>query len=471
MKKQPRYLQIVNVMRDRITSGEWSIGNKLPTQRELAEQFEVNRSTIVTAIEILKSERLLESKTGSGIYVINNHQSLLSSSTPPNWSNLSKWALHPPREDIVRIINEYEGREGIIQLSRGELGPDLFPHLEISECFKNNLSNFQGFDYGDGRGSEELRKALSHYLKKIGIHASPSNILIVSGALQALKLISLGVLQRNSTVFMESPSYIYSRYLFRSSGINLEAIPLLKGMRELKEFFTQNVINKLSTLYLNPTFHNPTTRIMTADQRNFIIERSEYFSMPIIENDVLRDLWIDDPPPPSLKALDGHGNVLYVNSFSKTIAPGLRIGWVVGPSDVIHRLSDLRMQIDYGCSFLSQLVATELLTSGRYEKHLSNVRVQLRMKRDFLLSLLEEHFSKFATWSKPKGGLFVWLVFKRKVNTRKLFKRCIHEGILLNPGFIYNSREPSLRFSFGYPTLEEMETGIITIRRILEQEL
>jgi GntR family transcriptional regulator, regulator for abcA and norABC len=326
MKKQPLYLQIVNTMRDKITYGEWSIGSKIPTQRVLAEQFGVNRSTIITAIEILKAERLLESKTGSGVYVINNEHSLLNSFSPPNWNDWSKWALHPPREDIVRIINEYEGRKDIIQLSRGELGAHLFPHSEISECFKNNPNHFQEFDYGDGRGSKELRKALSHYLKKSGINVAPSNILIVSGALQALKLISLGILQKNSTVFMEAPSYIYSRYLFRSSGVNLERIPLLKGMEELKEFFSQRIKNKLSTLYLNPTFHNPTTRIMSIKQRKFVIDKSEYFSMPIIENDVLRDLWIDDPPPLPLKALDRNGHVLYVNSFSKTIAPGLRIG-------------------------------------------------------------------------------------------------------------------------------------------------
>jgi GntR family transcriptional regulator, regulator for abcA and norABC len=144
---------------------------------------------------------------------------------------------------------------------------------------------------------------------------------------------------------------------------------------------------------------------------------------------------------------------------------------VVGPSDVISRLSDLRMQIDYGCSFLSQHVATELLVSGRYERHLENIRIQLKIKRDFLLSLLEEHLSKVATWSKPKGGLFVWLVFKQKVDIRSLFKRCLQEGILLNPGFIYNSRESSLRFSFGYPTLDEMKIGIIMIKRILEDNM
>src|SRR5690625_4039980 len=165
------------------------------------------------------------------------------------------------------------------------------------------------------------------------------------------------------------------------------------------------------------------------------------FQLPIMEDDIYRDLWIDESAPVPIKTLDKHGQVLYIGSFSKTIAAGLRVGWLVGPEDVVKRLSDLRMQIDYGSSYVSQVLAKDLLSSGLYESHVKKVRSGLKEKRDFWLQLLEQHLGNDATWSKPVGGFFIWVTFNQDIDMRKLFKQSLDNSLLINPGFIYNDNK------------------------------
>lgn len=466
MNKKPRYLQIVHWMREKIEQGEWVIGSKIPTQREIAEKFGVNRSTVITAIEIVKSEGLLEGKAGSGIYVIHNQWSLESEMSPPDWNDLTKWSLQPSSVHTVQLINELETRKDLIQLSKGELGPDLFPHSEITEAMGAVSTQIQDFGYGDGLGDLGLRKEISRHLQKSGIKIKPECILIVSGALQALKLITVGILKRGSTVFLESPSYLHSVNVFPAE-MTIKRIPIDGNGLRIEELFQQTFTRNASALFINPTLHNPTTTSMSLEQRKILIEKCQHYQLPIIEDDIFRDLWMDEPPPAPIKVLDKNGQVLYIGSFSKTIAPGLRIGWLAGPEAVIKRLRDVRMQTDYGSSYLSQLLVKELLASGMYENHLKKVRTILRERRDYLLQLLTLHFSDVASWSKPSGGLFIWVLFKKKINMQKLFKKCVNENVLINPGYIYHDHQSSIRLSFSYASFEEMEKGILTLKKIL----
>ncbi|GIN21228.1 aminotransferase-like domain-containing protein [Siminovitchia fordii] len=391
MKKVPMYARIAQLIRQKIDRGEWVIGTKIPTQRELAEQFQVNRSTVITAIDILKSEGLLEGIAGSGIYITNNKWSLLSSVSPPNWKELTQWAMQPSSDSTVQLINDLESRKDLIQLSKGELGPDLYPHVEIEQSLIKVSRQLKEFGYGNGLGDRGLREEISRHLLTHGVAIAPENILIVSGALQALKLISTGILNKGATVFLENPSYLHSIHFFRPEEMAIRPIAVDRNGLRLDELFQHNFLKHSSALYINPTFHNPTGTTMPAEQRMLLMEKCQTLQLPVIEDDIFRDLWIDEPPPPPLKALDIHGQVLYIGSFSKTIAPGLRIGWLAGPESVVKRLSDVRMQTDYGSSYISQLLVREVLASRLYEKHLIKVRGRLKEKRDFLLYLNRFH--------------------------------------------------------------------------------
>jgi GntR family transcriptional regulator of abcA and norABC len=467
--KQSKYKQVMNLITAKITGGEWTIGSQIPSQRELAKLFQVNRSTIITATEELKADGLLVSHVGKGTIVANNTWSLMKVDKPINWSGNITLGMHKESMKTVKMINELEAKNELIQLGKSELSPDLFPKEAFQNIVQNVSSTLYSLGYEEPKGNLKLRETICHQLKSKGIQASPSSVLIVSGALQALQLISIGLLNKGSTVYVERPSYVLSLSIFQSGGMKLETIPadlegpIPKGMKDLHNS------KAYSALYTIPTFHNPTGYVISERRREQLMQLCEDEQIPIIEDDVYGDLWIDDKPPKPLKASDTYGNVLYVGSLSKTLAPGLRIGWVVGPESVIDRLADLKMQTDYGSSSLSQHVAAEWLKSENYELHLAKVREELKIRRNIALNALSKHLSSAAEWNVPKGGFFIWLKVLPPIQNKHLFEKALSAGILINPGNIYDKHSTQyIRLSYGFAAYEEIEAGIRRLGEMLK---
>ncbi|WP_163582832.1 PLP-dependent aminotransferase family protein [Gracilibacillus saliphilus] len=468
--KKPKYQLIVDFIKDKISKGEWAIGSRIPSQRHLAKMFDVNRSTVITALEELMADGLIEGKAGKGTVIINNTWTLMGNQSSTNWNKNVPLGSHKPSVSTVQEINEAESNNNLIQLSKGELSPEMFPLKEMQSIVQKVSNQMTPFGYEEPKGNIKLRQAISDYLKIRGMDVSPSSILVVSGALQALHLISIGLLQKGSTVFLEVPSYLYSLTVFQSVGMELKGLPMdSEGI--IVDSIYQPKENGKSILYTIPTFHNPTGILMQEKRRKKLIEYCVREQLPIIEDDVYRDLWIDNPPPEPLKVSDHHGNVLYLGSLSKTLSPGLRIGWVVGSESVIDRLADLKMQSDYGTSTLSQLVATEWLSSGLYDQHLETVREQLKVRRGTAVEALDKYLSSYATWDVPTGGFFIWIKIKSTFKVKRLFDKALSKGLLLNPGSIY--AEPSgqfIRLSFGFASLAEIEKGIFQLCQIIKNQ-
>lgn len=455
-------------IKGKIRNGEWTAGSRLPAQRDLAATLGVNRSTVVAALDELKAQGLIEGKMGSATKVAQNIWQTLTSSTP-HWNEFVEWSLHPPSDPIVKKINEAETNHHFLHLSKGEIGPELHPKKELSQAFKNAGEKISYYGYGDGRGSLSLRKALSKHLSARGVSASPESILIVSGSLQALQLISLGVLQSGSTVFLEKPSYLYSIHVFRSMGMKLKGIPVDDNGLSTDDLRNEPLQKSKSIIYTNPTFHNPTGTVMPLERRKELLRVCNEFHLPVIEDDIYRDLWFEKEAPPTIKSLDTQGHVLYMGSFSKTIDPGLRIGWLVGPEEVIGRLADIRMQMDYGTSRVSQEIAEHMLTSGLYDAHMDRTRKTLLEKRNYLLLLLNMHLKEKADWEVPEGGFFIWVHFKRPINIKHLFAEAYKKQVLINPISIYqDTTGESIRLSFAYPSYQQMDKGIEILKEIID---
>ncbi|WHY61835.1 PLP-dependent aminotransferase family protein [Cytobacillus firmus] len=465
----PLHQQIYDFMKNKIMNGEWTIGTKIPPQRNLAKRFQVNRSTIVTSLEELAADGLIESKVGSGTKVINNTWSLLASTPPPDWISYVKSGIHKPNITIIQEINKSEADPAMIRLGTGELSPDLLPNRKMGQILQIDTEQSLSLGYMEPKGSLSLRKTVSSYLRTKGIEASPESILIVSGGLQALQLISIGLLKRGSTILHESPSYLNSVHVFQSAGMNLLGIPLDKEGIKSDSIGCMKRQHHAALLYTIPTFHNPTGTLMSEKRRVELIKVCQRESIPIIEDDVYGDLWFENPPPNPLKANDTQGNVLYIGSMSKTLSPGLRIGWIVGPEPVIERLADIKMQTDYGSSSLSQYAVDKWLSSGMYEDFLKETKEELRSRRDFTIQILEKYFSEIATWNTPKGGFYIWLKLLTSVSIRKLFNAALREGILLNPGSVYdNNDEQHLRISYSYASMDQLEKGLVYLAHLIK---
>ncbi len=458
LSKEPVYKQIVNYINRKISGGDWTIGSKLPSQRILAESFGVNRSTVVRALEELCSYGILEGTTGKGTVVTSNTWSVLMSTAPPDWGNYLRAGTFQENVPTVQMINKLEFERDIIRLGTGELSPDLFPAEMMREILQRLPDRFPSLNYLGPLGLPELRQALSLRLKKQGIDADPSCILITSGSLQALQLISVCMLKPGSVVYTESPSYLKSLQVFPSAGMKLSGVPM---DREGILYWNIDRQTEDALLYTIPTFHNPTGILMSEARRQELFRLCSNHRLPIIEDNAYGELWLEEEPPKPLKTMDRHGMILYLGTISKTLAPGLRIGWLVGPESVVERLGDVKMQVDYGASSISQWALAELFSSGLYDEYLENLRQKIKDRRDFALSLLNRHFKDLAQWDVPRGGFYIWLRLNGKVPVDQLFHLMLTERVLINPGNIYDfGKNHAIRLSYAYASEKDLAAGI-----------
>ncbi|MED4755351.1 PLP-dependent aminotransferase family protein [Brevibacillus choshinensis] len=465
----PVYIQIVSYIKRKIAAGEWPVHSTLPTQRSLAQAFEVNRSTVVTALEELKSDGLIESTVGSGTIVSNNTWSLLTPAPPPDWLGYVQGGIHLPNLPTIQDINRYEPDPSYIRLGTGELSPQLLPTKQMEDILGGLRGKMMHLGYVEPKGLLPLREEISRYLRTRGIVASPASILVVSGALQALQLISLGILQKGSAILLEQPSYLYSLPLFQTSGMRLVGVAMDEEGIRPDALARQKQVHNGALLYTIPSYHNPTGILMTEQRREQVMAACAQERLPILEDDVYGELWFDQPGPLPLKSRDQNGQVLYLGSLSKTLSPGLRIGWIVGPEPVIERLADVKMQSDYGASSLSQWVAAEWLSTGKYEQHMIGIRQALRERRDHVVTLLTRWFTDLAEWEVPSGGFYIWLKLRHAVSMRTLFTKALAAGILLNPGYVYDQSDSHhLRLSYAYADEEQLDRALSVLAGLLE---
>ncbi|MED4783982.1 PLP-dependent aminotransferase family protein [Brevibacillus choshinensis] len=465
----PVYIQIVSYIKRKIAAGEWPVHSTLPTQRSLAQAFEVNRSTVVTALEELKSDGLIESTVGSGTIVSNNTWSLLTPAPPPDWLGYVQGGIHLPNLPTIQDINRYEPDPSYIRLGTGELSPQLLPTKQMEDILGGLRGKMMHLGYVEPKGLLPLREEISRYLRTRGIVASPASILVVSGALQALQLISLGILQKGSAILLEQPSYLYSLPLFQTSGMRLVGVAMDEEGIRPDALARQKQVHNGALLYTIPSYHNPTGILMTEQRREQVMAACAQERLPILEDDVYGELWFDQPGPLPLKSRDQNGQVLYLGSLSKTLSPGLRIGWIVGPEPVIERLADVKMQSDYGASSLSQWVAAEWLSTGKYEQHMIGIRQALRERRDHVVTLLTRWFTDLAEWEVPSGGFYIWLKLRQAVSMRTLFTKALAAGILLNPGYVYDQSDSHhLRLSYAYADEEQLDRALSVLAGLLE---
>lgn len=464
--------QILSDMRLKMHTGQWQTGYKLPPQRALAEQYHVNRSTIVEVIEELQADGLIETRGRQGTFVVNQSWSLLASERAKYWGVSLEKGLHQANQPIIQAINELEFDVRYTRLGTGELSSELFPKEKMAELMAQTGAEMDALAYEAPKGSLRLRKAISEYLKTVGIEASPECILVVSGSLQALQLISIGLMSSGATLFTEKPSYVKSLNTFQSMGIHLEGVSVGEKGLHLKELLEKYSLLKQEdvALYVIPSFHNPTGRIMSMDERKELLRFCSEYRLPIIEDDAYHELWFESPPPAPLKSLDHNGNVLYLGTMSKTLSPGMRIGWLVGSESVVRKLGDIKMQLDYGASSVSQQLATKWFETGAYTAYMNTLRGQLKRRADLCLKVMETHFKDLGTWEIPKGSFYIWFKLNDSVGANKLFKAALRENLLLNPGEIYDyERNSALRISYAYAKESELEKALITLSQVLRK--
>ncbi|KEQ25895.1 MocR-like pyridoxine biosynthesis transcription factor PdxR [Paenibacillus tyrfis] len=470
---QPLYQQIADDIERRISYGEFPPGSLLPSERKLAEQLGVNRSTVILAYAELRALGIVESRTGSGTRVSKYKWGATPKHTP-NWHRYVEGGSFLPNLPFLRRVREALQQDStLIDFASGELGADISPVEEINTLMdENHYTAYLG--YANPQGFGPLREALVTYLSQYrGIQTTESSILITSGSQQSLYLITQCLLAPGDAVAIEDPSYCYSLPIFQSAGLRLFRLPVdAKGIRpeDVRSLYKKH---RIKMVFVNPNYQNPTGIALDPERRIELLDVASELGLPIVEDDPFSLTAYNGMPPQPLKSMDPLGSVLYIGSFSKIAASGLRVGWMVAPHSVVERLADARQQMDFGLSVVPQQVAAQFLKSPYVQPHLDRLRMHLLYKRDLLISALRQELPDLVSFSIPQGGLHLWCKIIPEVSDNKLFEEAIRHGIIFVPGSVYGSDSGYVRFTFARPKADEIVPGIAkfaaALRAVLAQ--
>lgn len=307
-----------------------------------------------------------------------------------------------------------------------------------------------------------LRETISSHVREYkNIDINPASILITSGAQQALHLIVQCLLKPGDAVAIEDPSYCFSLPIFQSAGLRIFLLPVDQHGINPDDLVSLHKKHRIRMLFLNPDYQNPTGTVLSLERRKRVLELSSEFGIPIIEDDPYSLTSFNEEVNPTLKSMDTNGNVLYISSLSKIVASGLRIGWVIGPPQVIQRLADAKQQVDFGHSVFPQWVANEFLGSEHFGTHMSILRKQLKQRRDELTSSINELLDGQVKYFTPEGGIHLWCQLKGSINEYSLLEESMKNGVAFVPGSIFGSRKGYVRFTFGRGETTLIHEGIL----------
>lgn len=361
----------------------------------------------------------------------------------------------------IRAILKATERPQVLSFAGGLPNPDTFPVAAIRRASERILADepAAALQYGPTEGYGPLRELIAERLQRSGQPCSAANVLITTGSQQALDLIGKALLSPGATVLADNPGYLGAFQAFA-----------LQAPR-LVDWRAAAAATPAACCYVTPTFANPNGETLSLAGRQALLARLATAGVPLIEDDPYGELWFEAPPPPSCRALAGD-NVLYLGSFSKVLAPGLRVGYVAGPPAVVALLARLKQAADLHTPGLNQRLVAALLADGTLDAHLPALRTRYRDQRDALLDALARHLAPYAEWTAPEGGMFAWLRLKGGLDASALFDAALSRDVAFVPGspFYFERPDPStLRLAFSTLDAKRMDEGLARLAEALHE--
>ncbi len=467
----PLFRQISQGIRQAIMAGELGGGLRLPPERLLARALGVNRSTVLSAYRELKDDGLVEGHVGRGTRVMPRSAAASPQQLSP-WQPTPGPHLAAISDPLIRDLLDPEHRD-TISLALGVPAPDLLPMDLLAEVLAR-LPAEVGPElalHSPTEGVPALRQAVAGYLEGRGIPCVPREVLVTAGSQQGLDLVARVFLAAEDTVLVEEPTYLGALQVFRRAGARFVTVPVdEEGLRvDLLEPILARVRPRL--LYTQPTFQNPTGALMSLPRRRRLLDLACQHRLPILEEDVYGDMRYAGPALPALRALDPTGQVLYVGSFSKTLCPGLRVGWLNGPAAAIRQLAVARQTVDMHTATMNQWVVQRFLAEGLLARHVERIRPQYALRRDTLLEALQPLARQGLTWTRPEGGYYVWCRLPDDVSLPRLAAEAAREGVAFLPGTVCSadgSTTRHVRLNFTALPPERLREGVARLSRALE---
>ncbi|MCS7106910.1 MAG: PLP-dependent aminotransferase family protein [Acidilobaceae archaeon] len=379
--------------------------------------------------------------------------------------------------EIRELLKLTEGKS-VISFAGGLPDPSVFMKEALSEAARDIIYNVgeKALQYSPTKGVTPFIETLKAFSAKHGIGVKEDDDLIVTtGAQEAIYLASKVLFDERDIVVVEEPTYLAALHSMKFFKARPVGIPIDgEGMQvnQLEEMLRKGT--RIKAVYVNPTAQNPSGTTMSLERRKYLLELASIYDFLIIEDDPYGYFVFEGESPATLKSLDGEGRVIYVGTFSKILAPGLRIGWALGPKELINYFELAKQNLNLHTSTLTQYVAMEAVKRGLVEKSIEKARSLYRTKRDFMLEALETNMSDLAEWTKPIGGLFILVSLKEKINTKNMLPRAIAKGVAYVPGapfFVSGGGSHTMRLNFSYPTVEQIKEGVRRLSATVREEM
>ncbi|MGP4080059.1 MocR-like pyridoxine biosynthesis transcription factor PdxR [Pseudalkalibacillus sp. R45] len=464
----PIHQQIYHQLLNRIQTRVITDGEKMPSLRLLSKELGVNYLTINKVYQRLEEEGHIEIRQGKGAFV-------KSSSGRVFFQQLEKEQRYFPL-NLKRSQYLMQRQKFHYDFSKAVVSPGLLPSHFLAQQTKVILDQNPMIltTYGPVEGDEELRQEVSSYLEgQLGYKQNPDEIIITSGVQQAINIVANTFLSPTDTVAVESPCYGAALDTFMNRGNAILPISIdLAGMRtDLLEEECRK--NPPKVVYVNPTFHNPTGTSMSEKRRKELLELAERYHFIIIEDDSFNEIYFEGVlPPKPIKYFDTTGHCIFLKGFSKTMAPGIRLGALIADQRLYEQVFIAKASIDVGSPLLNQKAILPFMKTKRMKDHLEKLRIALQIRRDMTAEILEVYLKDRIRFTLPMGGLNLWLKLPEELDVRELQRQANDQSISFLPGSVcYATSEATQEIRLSYSGLTDRENteGITKLAALITE--
>ncbi|MBT1685612.1 MocR-like pyridoxine biosynthesis transcription factor PdxR [Dawidia soli] len=472
----PLYRQLESEIIQLICRGVLKPGQALPSSRELAQSLKLNRKTVVATYEELGAQGWVETRERSGVYISNElPDTSVRTVTPTGKNSIRKWQPAYPiirqssslatRTDPDTEINALGMPAPLYKIDDGFPDPRIAPIEELVREYRRlgrgRLAN-QFLTYGPEHGSYRLRVELANFLNRTrGMRITEKEILITKGTQMAIYLTTQLLIRPGDNVFVPEPGYRDANQTFTLAGANLTFIPVDKDGIDVDriEQLCKRKVPKM--IYIIPHHHRPTTVTLSAERRMRLMNLARRYRFALLEDDYDFDYHFSSNPLLPLASLDTGGHIIYVGSFCKSIAPGVRIGFMVAPEVVINEAAAIRKLIDRQGEQLLEEATAELLSTGDISRHIKKSHKVYQERLENTCRLLQQQLGDFLTFDRPNGGLAIWATYRRGIRAKAVALHAATLRLKISDGSNYffqpNTSRPNDFIRIGYCSLDETE--------------
>lgn len=463
---RPLYGHLVTLLEGAIARGDLPSGTKVPPERELAQRLRISRTTVVSAYRELESRGLLRGYVGRGTFVCAAPE---PSGTPFAWRGKIASAALRSNDSTLRDTIRHSSDSRLLSLGAGEPAIDCFPTAAFQHAIDQVLKRDARavWRHGPTEGQPILREAIAD---RFAVPAE--SVLILAGAQQGLDLLARCLIDPGDAVIVDRPGYLGAIQSFRAAGAKLIGWDVLRAdVDELEDLMLRY---RPKLIYTNPTFQNPTGVTLPIRIRREVLKLAERYRVPIVEDATYRELYFHDVPPPSLRELDESNLVIYLNSFSKVMAPGLRLGWLSAAPSIVDQIAIIKQRLDPHTQNLVQFAMARLITDGHFDEHLKTLRSEHARRCSAMVSAIQRHVPAMSLrFTRPTGGLYLWCRLLPGASARPLLDRALAAGVAFVPGHAFypdTAGDSEIRICFSSVLPSAVDDAVRRLAKCLSED-